>query len=150
MVSEDSLMFCMFLYSLYLMSGWFNCLRCCFFLLKDKLWLSCPTDITICWTKRALKFYIWVTSWKMSNRRRWRLNSYGVLELKNQPAQPFFSFTAPLYFQVQDQACVPASKFPRAQSSSLRSFTTSLTVLTALLLFSLQISYSCKSQRQIN
>lgn len=43
----------------------------------------------------------------MSSRRRWRLNSYDVPELKNKPAQPFFSFTPPLYFQVPDQACVP-------------------------------------------
>lgn len=43
----------------------------------------------------------------MSNCRRWRANSDDALELQNKPARPFFSFTAPLYFQVQDQACVP-------------------------------------------
>lgn len=32
---------------------------------------------------------------------------YDVRELENKPARPFFSFTAPLYFQVQEQACVP-------------------------------------------
>lgn len=34
-------------------------------------------------------------------------NSHDLLKLRNKPAQPFFTFTAPLYFQVQDQACVP-------------------------------------------
>lgn len=43
----------------------------------------------------------------MSNHKRWQLHSYDALELENKPARPFFGFTAPLYFQVQEQACVP-------------------------------------------
>lgn len=89
----------------------------------------------------------------MSNRRRWRLRRAGAAKQTSSAVLQFHSttiFSGPgtgmrtLYCRFV--SCC-ASKFPRPESSLLLSFTASLTAIAALLLFSLQISFSSRNPR---